>query len=73
MVHRKYIAWAVLAALVVVVGLGLGGFSILPWAYALVALACPVMMLFMMRGMHGGGSNDGSSSDTTRPAGSDTK
>ena len=27
------------------------------WTLALVA-ACPLMMIFMMRGMHGGGSND---------------
>ena len=73
MVHSKYIAWAALVALAVVVGLGLGGFSIWPWAYALVALACPVMMLFMMRGMYGGGSHDGSNNDTTRSAGSDSK
>lgn len=73
MMHSKYIAWAGLAALFVAVGLGLGGFSISPWAYALVALACPVMMLFMMRGTHGGGSKDASSSDTTSQAGSDSK
>ena len=73
MIHSKYIGWAALATLVVVVGLGAWGrFSIAPWAYVLVALVCPLMMLFMMRGMNGG-SNDGTSSDLTRPARPDSK
>ena len=73
MIHSKYIGWEALAAFVVVVGLGLGGFSIAPWAYMLVALVCPVMMLFMMRGMDGGASGDGSSSDIVGPARPDSK
>ena len=39
------------------------------WPLVLVA-ACPLMMIFMMRGMHGGGNDDaGRSKDDERDAG----
>ena len=39
------------------------------WTLALVA-ACPLMMIFMMRGMHGEGNDDaGRSTDDERAAG----
>ena len=40
------------AALAVAAALGVPVLAYLP--VALVALACPLMMVFMMRGMHGG-------------------
>ena len=32
----------------------------------LLLLACPLMMIFMMKGMHGGGTSEQSDSDTGR-------
>ena len=33
------------------------------WLLILAAVACPLMMLFMMRGMHGGHSHGGDHQD----------
>jgi hypothetical protein len=73
MVRSKYIGWAALAALVVVVAAALGGFSVAPWALVVVALACPLMMLFVMADMRGGGSSGGIGNHTSRPTLSDSK
>jgi len=44
-----------LALAVLVVGLAWVGVPASLFLYGLVLLACPLMMLFMMGGMHGGG------------------
>ena len=38
--------------------LGLAGLPVLAYAPLLIILACPLMMIFMMRGMDHGGGND---------------
>ena len=45
------------AATLVVAALAFGVPTSSLWTLALVAV-CPLMMIFMMRGMHGGSSND---------------
>ena len=45
--------WALAVGLLLVVGLWVG----LPSAPLLILLVCPLMMFFMMRGMHGGESH----------------
>jgi len=54
--YPNYGLFAVAVAIAVVgalwVGLPVGTLALLA-----VVLACPLMMIFMMRGMHGGGSN----------------
>lgn len=60
--YQRFVGPAVIfvAALAVAAILGVPVLAYLP--IALVALACPLMMIFMMRGMshgsHGGGSHD---------------
>ena len=56
--RNQFPTWIV-GALVVAAVLGVAGVplrALLPFA---VLLACPLMMAFMMRGMHGGGSGGG--------------
>lgn len=48
------VAAAVVGVVLVALGVPIGGF--LPY---LVFLACPLIMVFMMRGMHGGGAEHG--------------
>jgi hypothetical protein len=55
---RKNIGLLVVAAAIPVVVWALAGKSA-AWVHRLVLLACPVMMMFMMGGMHGDGSGGG--------------
>jgi hypothetical protein len=56
--HLGLCGLCVLGAAVLAVGaLALGVPASSLWTLALVAV-CPLMMIFMMRGMHGGSSND---------------
>jgi Protein of unknown function (DUF2933) len=55
---RSVCGFCVLVAAILVVGaLDFGLPASRLWTLALV-VACPLMMMFMMRGMHGGSSND---------------
>ena len=57
------------AAILVVAAMALDVQASSIWPLVLVA-ACPLMMIFMMRGMHGGGNDDaGRSKDDKRDAG----
>ena len=47
-----------LALAIVVVGALWAGVPVSTLAYLALVLACPLMMLFMMRGMHGGDSHE---------------
>jgi hypothetical protein len=61
LMNHKNVPWLVLAAVLVLVGLSVGGVSVTPVVYPLILLACPLMMFWMMRGMNsgdGGGNND---------------
>jgi hypothetical protein len=62
MLSRKNIGLYVVTAAILAVGLAFVGKSAAPWVFALVLLACPVMMMFMVRGMHGRGSGGGDNS-----------
>jgi DUF2933 family protein len=47
-----------IAAAIAFVGTLWAGIQLTGLATLLVVLACPLMMIFMMRDMHGGGSGD---------------
>jgi hypothetical protein len=53
------------AAAILVVGLAFAGVPVTTLLLGLAVLACPLSMLFMMSGMHGG--NDESCHQTGRP------
>lgn len=60
--------------MILVAALAVGGVRGTAWVYVLIGLACPLMMVLMMGGMHGSGSRgtSGNSSDAdesgrTRP------
>lgn len=56
--NSRYLPWYAIALALLVVGLAIGGVSMSTLLVALVVLACPVMMMFMM-GSHGhGGDHD---------------
>jgi hypothetical protein len=56
--HLGLCGLCVLVAVIFLVGaLAFGVPASSPWTLVLV-VACPPMMIFMMRGMHGGSSND---------------
>jgi hypothetical protein len=50
----KYWKYLVAAGAALVAGLLLSGTPIQSFLPTLLLLACPIMMMFMMRGMHGG-------------------
>jgi hypothetical protein len=52
----KYWKYLVAAGAALVAGLLLSGIPIQSFLPTLLFLACPIMMMFMMRGMHGGGN-----------------
>ncbi|WP_067022360.1 DUF2933 domain-containing protein [Streptomyces dysideae] len=56
--QRNYGTYAVALAIAVVGALALG-VPVGTLAVAAIVLACPLMMFFMMRGMHGGGGMHG--------------
>jgi fatty acid desaturase len=51
---REHLPIYALALAVLIVGLVATGVSVTSLIVPLLVLACPVMMFFMMRGMHGG-------------------
>jgi Protein of unknown function (DUF2933) len=56
----------VLALAVLIVGLAAVGVPVTTLLFGLIVLACPLMMMFMMGGMRGGGDD----SDPDRPGAS---
>jgi len=71
-VKRQHMMWygaALIAAVLVALTLGAPASTVL---LALVVLACPVMMMFMMGNMHGGGPRSGTGQDDSHPTGSDS-
>ena len=69
---RQHMMWygaALIAAVLVALTLGAPASTVL---LALVVLACPVMMMFMMGNMHGGGPRSGTGQDDSHPTGSDS-
>jgi Protein of unknown function (DUF2933) len=54
------------AAAILIVGLAFAGVPVTTLLIGLAVLACPLAMLFMMSGIHGGGQ-DGSDHKTDRP------
>jgi hypothetical protein len=54
----KYLPQYAIALAILVVGLAFAGVAVESLLVALLVLACPLMMLFMMRGMHGGSQDD---------------
>jgi hypothetical protein len=65
MTNMKWLIVGAPIALVVLLAGGVRLTSLLPFAFVLV---CPIMMMFMMKGMHGehGGTNDAPSKNSTR-------
>jgi len=71
-VKRQHMMWygaALIAAVLVALTLGAPASTVL---LALVVLACPVMMMFMMGNMHGGGPRSGTGHDDSHPTRSDS-
>ncbi|WP_405905354.1 MULTISPECIES: DUF2933 domain-containing protein [unclassified Streptomyces] len=60
--QRNYGLYAVAAAIFVVGALALG-LPVGTLFFLAIVLACPLMMIFMMRGMHGGGMQSGGTRD----------
>ncbi|HET6358152.1 DUF2933 domain-containing protein [Streptomyces sp.] len=60
--NRNYGPYAIALAIAVVGALALG-VPLGTLAFLLIALACPLMMFFMMRGMHGGDDMQGRGHD----------
>lgn len=54
---RNFAPYAIAVA-ILVVGLAFAGVSVSTLLVVLLALTCPLMMLFMMTGMHGGDGPD---------------
>ena len=55
--HGKMMTYLMVAGASVVVGLLIAGTPIRSALPLVFVLACPLMMMFMMRGMHGGGTH----------------
>ena len=70
--NHKYVLWYAGGALLLVLVLAITGVSLTPWVYMLIALACPLMMMFMMGNMHGGGPGSGTGQDDSHPTRSDS-
>ena len=54
---REQLPLYALALAILVVGLAVAGVPVTTLFFGLVALACPLMMIFIMGGMHGGHSH----------------
>ena len=67
--HMAWYAATLIAVAVTALALGAPASTVL---LALVVLACPVMMMFMMGNMHGGGPRSGTGQDDSHPTGSDS-
>ncbi|MGW3938545.1 MULTISPECIES: DUF2933 domain-containing protein [Streptomyces] len=57
MQHKNFAPYAIAAA-ILVVGLVALGAPLSTLLLLGIFVACPLMMMFMMRGMHGGGGHD---------------
>jgi DUF2933 family protein len=55
---RQHMPYYAIAAAILIVGLAAVGVPVSNLLFLGVILVCPLMMLFMMRGMHGGGGDD---------------
>jgi hypothetical protein len=69
---RQHMMWyvaALIAGIVTALALGAPASTVL---LALVVLACPLMMMFMMGNMHGGGPRSGAGQDDSHPTRSDS-
>ena len=69
---RQHMMWyvaALIAGVVTALALGAPASTVL---LALVVLACPLMMMFMMGNMHGGAPRSGTGQDDSRPTRSDS-
>ncbi len=71
---RQYLPGYAIALAVLVVGLVAAGVEISTLLVVLIALTCPLMMLFMMSGMDHGTGHDGATPPTNadRPRGERT-
>lgn len=65
MMKGRHLLWYAVALGAVAVGAMVFGMSASIILWALIVLACPVMMMFMMGG-HGGGSKHGSTDEAQR-------
>jgi hypothetical protein len=66
--HTMWYVAALIAGIVTALALGARPSTVL---LALVVLACPLMMMFMMGNMHGGGPRSGTGQDDSHPTRSD--
>jgi len=69
---RQHMMWyvaALIAGVVIALALGAPASTVL---LALVVLACPLMMMFLMGNMHGGGPRSGTGQDDSHPTRSDS-
>lgn len=64
MMNRKYIPLLLVGAGILAAAVLVGGASGTAWVFVLVALLCPLMMMFMMGGMRGRGSGGASGNGT---------
>ena len=55
---RQHLPYYAIAAAILIVGLAAFGVPVSNLLFLGVILVCPLMMLFMMRGMHGGDSHE---------------
>jgi len=62
--HTMWYVAALIAGVVTALALGAPASTVL---LALVVLACPLMMMFMMGNMHGGGPRGGTGQDDSHP------
>ena len=72
--NHKYVLWYAGGALLLVLVLAITGVSLTPWVYMLIALACPLMMMFMMGNTRSGGprssTGENANEDHSHPIGS---
>ena len=69
---RQHMMWyvaALIAGVVTALAVGAPASTVL---LALVVLACPLMMMFMMGNMHGGGPRSGTGQEGSHPTRSDS-
>ena len=62
----QHLPWYALALAAIVVAAFALGMPASMLAVLLVAMACPLMMMFMMGGMHGGGTKSGTGNSEDR-------
>ena len=67
--HTMWYVAALIAAVVTALTLGAPASTVL---LALLVLSCPLMMMFMMGNMHGGGPRSGTGQDDSDPTRSDS-